>query len=265
MYSPFQLAKRYLKYYISASNGKGHGTHSPFVFDFIINVLNDKRQFYAYEQIEALRAELKTDTTALVVDDYGAGSVVSKTKNRLVKEIANSALKPKKFGQLMFRLVDYYSPKTIIELGTSLGITSAYLAKASSAARVITMEGAPAIATIAQQNFKHLTLKNIELVLGNFDETLDPTLQKNTPVDLAFVDGNHRREPTLRYFEQLMKHSQENTMLVFDDVHWSSEMEAAWKTIKADNRVMLTIDLFFIGLVFFRKNFKVKQHFSIRF
>ncbi len=265
MYSPFQLAKRYLKYYITASNGKGHGTHSPFVFDFIINVLNDKRQFYAYEQIEALRAELKTDTTALVVDDYGAGSVVSKTKNRLVKEIANSALKPRKFGQLMFRLVDYYTPKTIIELGTSLGITSAYLAAASGAAKVITMEGAPAIAALAQQNFKQLALKNIELVLGNFDETLAPTLEKNTPVDLAFVDGNHRKEPTLRYFEQLMKHSHEYTILIFDDVHWSKEMEAAWETIKADERVKLTIDLFFIGLVFFRKDFKIKQHFTIRF
>ncbi len=265
MYSPFKLAKRYLKYYLTASNGKGHGTHSPFVFDFIINVLNDKRHFYAYEQIEALRADLKNDATPIIVDDYGAGSVVSKTKNRLVKEITNSALKPKKFGQLMFRLVDYYNPKTIIELGTSLGITSAYLAKASSAAKVITMEGAPAIAAIAQQNFEQLALKNIELVLGNFDETLESILQKNTPFDLAFVDGNHRKEPTLRYFEQLMKHSHEYTILIFDDVHWSSEMEAAWETIKADNRVMLTIDLFFIGLVFFRKDFKVKQHFTIRF
>lgn len=265
MYSAFQLAGKYLRYYITASNGKGHGTHSPFVFDFIINVLNDKRSFYFYEQIEGLRTSLLTDATVIEVEDYGAGSVVSKTKNRAVKEIARSALKPKKFGQLMFRLVDYYAPKTIVELGTSLGITSAYLASASSHASVTTMEGAPAIASLACKNFKTLGIKNINLVVGNFDETLAPTLNKLSSIDLAFVDGNHRKEPTLRYFEQLMEHSHEYTILIFDDVHWSSEMEAAWETIKADERVKLTIDLFFIGLVFFRNDFKVKQHFTIRF
>ncbi|MES2773994.1 MAG: class I SAM-dependent methyltransferase [Bacteroidota bacterium] len=265
MYSPFQLAKKYLKYYITAANSKGHGTHSPFVFDFIIHVLKDKRQFYYYEQIESLRSTLLTDATVIEVEDYGAGSVVSKTKNRTIKEIAKSALKPKKFGQLMFRLVGYYAPKTILELGTSLGITSAYLASASGTASVTTMEGAPAIAELARQTFEHLALKNIHQVLGNFDETLAPTLNKLQTIDLAFVDGNHRKEPTLRYFEQLVLHCNEHSILVFDDVHWSTEMEQAWEIIKADKRVMLTIDLFFIGLVFFRKDFKVKQHFTIRF
>ena len=265
MYSPFQLAKKFLKYYITASNGKGHGTHSPFVFSFIINVLNDKRDFYFYEAIENLRNDLKANATVIEVEDYGAGSGISKTKNRTVKEIAKSALKPKKFGQLMFRIVDYYAPKTIIELGTSLGITSAYLASASSAASVTTMEGAPVIAQLAQKNFEQLGLKNINLILGNFDKTLPLTLNKLSPIDLAFIDGNHRKEPTLRYFEQLLQHSHDHTILIFDDIHWSNEMEAAWETIKAHERVMLSIDLFFIGIVFFRKDFKVKQHFVIRF
>jgi len=265
MYAPFQLAIKYLKYYITASNGKGHGTHSPFVFDFITNVLNDKRRFYFYKQIESLRQALKTNAAIIEVEDYGAGSVVSKTKNRAVKQIAQTALKPQKFGQLMFRLVNYYAPQNIIELGTSLGITTSYLASASSIASVTTMEGAPAIASLAKQNFELLALKNINLVLGNFDITLAPTLNKIARADLAFVDGNHRKEPTLRYFEQLMAHSQEHTILIFDDIHWSSEMEAAWEIIKADDRVKLTIDLFFIGLVFLRKEFKVKQHFTIRF
>ncbi|MEO7312355.1 MAG: class I SAM-dependent methyltransferase [Chitinophagaceae bacterium] len=265
MYSTFQLAKKYLQYWLAASNGKGHGTHSPFVYEFIVQVLNDSRQFYCYKTIEGLRHRLMTDSTVLHVEDYGAGSVVSKTKNRAVKEIANTALKPAKFGQLMFRIANYYNSKNIVELGTSLGITTAYLASAAGDARVTTMEGAPAIAALALRNFNELALKNIGLVQGNFDETLAPALKSFSIVDLAFVDGNHRREPTLHYFEQLLQYSHEYTILIFDDVHWSSEMEAAWETIKADSRVRLTIDLFFIGLVFFRKDFKEKQDFVVRF
>jgi len=265
MYTTFQLAKKYIRYYLTASNGKGHGTHSPFVFDFIIHVLNDDRHFYAYEAIERLRTDLTVDDTLLEVEDYGAGSVVSKTKNRRVNEIAKSALKPKKFGQLMFRIMDYYGVKNALELGTSLGITTAYLAAANTGAAITTMEGAPAIAAVAKKNFARLQLQNIRLVLGNFDETLRPTLVQTGKVDFAFVDGNHRKEPTLQYFEQLMLHSHDHTILIFDDVHWSSEMEEAWEIIKADSRVKLTIDLFFIGLVFLREDFKVKQHFTIRF
>ena len=265
MYSPFQLAKKYLRYYITSSNGKGHGIHSPFVFDFIIQVLNDDRGFYPYKKIERLRNNLKTDTTVLEVEDYGAGSVVSKTKRRTISEIAKSALKPKKFGQLMFRMVDFYSPKIILELGTSLGITTAYLASANSKTNVVTMEGAKSIAEVAANNLVSLGLENVSLVLGNFDETLAPTLAKIRTIDFAFVDGNHRKEPTLIYFEELIKYSHDHTILIFDDIHWSEEMEAAWETIKADKRVKLTIDLFFIGLVFFRKDFMEKQDFVIRF
>lgn len=265
MYSPFQLAKKYLRYYFTAANGKGHGIHSPFVFDFIIHLLNDNRNFYHYKKIEAVRKSLRNDSTVLEVEDYGAGSVVSKTKRRTIAEIANSALKPKKFGQLMFRMVDYYNPKIILELGTSLGITTAYLATANGKANVITMEGAKSIAEVAANNLVNLGIENVSLVLGNFDETLAPTLTKIRSIDFAFVDGNHRKEPTLDYFEQLIKYSHEYTILIFDDIHWSEEMEAAWETIKADTRVQLTIDLFFIGLVFFRKDFRQKQDFVIRF
>lgn len=265
MYNHFQLGKKYLQYYFSASNGKGHGTHSPFVFDFIQNVLNDKRHFYVYDEIEALRKELKKNNHLIEIEDYGAGSTVSKKKQRTVKKIATSALKPVKFGQLMFRMVNYYHLKTIIELGTSLGITASYLASADSKTMVTTMEGSSAIAQIARANFERLSLTNIDLILGNFDETLRPALQKINSIDFAFIDGNHRKEPTLHYFEQLMEHSHEYTILIFDDVHWSKEMEEAWEIIKADERVKLSIDLFFIGLIFFRTDFKEKQHFTIRF
>ncbi len=265
MYSPFALGIRYLKYFLSAANGKGHGVHSPFVFDFITKVLNDDRQFYAYQVIENLRADLLTDSRQLVIEDMGAGSRVKKTNTRAIKDIAASSLKPKKFGQLLFRIVDHYSPATILELGTSLGVTTAYLASARQGSAVITMEGAVSVAEVAEANFKKLQLTNIRLVTGNFDDTLADTVRKTGKIDMAFVDGNHRYEPTLRYYNELLPAMHEHSVLIFDDIHWSSEMEQAWEEIKQQENVTLSIDLFFIGLVFFRKENKMKQHFSIRF
>ena len=168
MYSAFQLAKKYLRYYFTASNGKGHGVHSPFVFEFIKNVLRDKKQYDCYEAIEAQREKLKANNTLIEVEDFGAGSSVIKSNQRIVKDIANSSLKPRKFAQLLFRMVQYYKPATLIELGTSFGITSSYLAAGNKNAQLFTCEGATNIAAIAQQNFDALQIENIELVQGDF-------------------------------------------------------------------------------------------------
>lgn len=263
MYTAFQLAKKYAHYYLTASNGKGHGVHSPFVFDFIINVLNDKKNYACYIAIEKRRTALKKDTTAIEVEDFGAGSAVIRSNKRVVKDIAASSLKPKKFAQLLFRIAQYYKPATILELGTSFGITTAYLAGAG--ATVYTCEGASSIAVIAKQTFAQLQLQNIQLAEGDFEKTLPVLLKQINTIDLAFIDGNHKKEPTLEYFEQLLRHCKRSSILIFDDIHWSKEMEAAWAAIKAHSSVTLTIDLFFIGLVFLRPDFKVKQHFAIRF
>ncbi|MBH2003926.1 MAG: class I SAM-dependent methyltransferase [Sphingobacteriia bacterium] len=265
MYTPVQLALRYIRYYCTASNGKGHGVHSPFVFELITRVLNDDRDFYMYQPIENLREELLTWTTEITIEDFGAGSRVKKSPVRKISAIAASSLKPRKFGQLLFRLVNYFSPATILELGTSLGITTAYLASANSNAHVITMEGSAAVAEIARSNFNKLGLKNIKLVTGNFDETLGPLLAGLHQIDVAFLDGNHRYEPTMRYFNQVMEKAHANTLIILDDIHWSREMEQAWEEVKGDSRIRLTIDLFYIGLVFLRSEQQEKEDFIIRF
>ncbi len=265
MYSSFQLAKKYFQYYLTASNGKGHGVHSPFVFDFIKNVLRDKKNYDCYATIEQQRKQLLQNKTAIEVEDFGAGSSVMKTNTRVVRNIAASSLKPKKFAQLLFRMVQYYKPATVLELGTSLGITTSYLAKGNENAIVNTCEGSSAIASIAQNNFDALHIKNIRLTKGDFSKTLSPLLNEIDKIDFAFIDGNHRKEPTVDYFSKLLNHSTSTTILIFDDIHWSEEMEAAWEQIKAHFSVTLTIDLFFIGLVFINPDFKVKQHFVIRF
>ena len=265
MYSTLQLAIKYIRYQLSASNGKGHGVHSPFVFDFITNVLNDTRNFYYYDAIEKVRNTLYENDKVLTIEDFGAGSTVSKSNQRKVSSIARSALKPKKFGQLMFRMVNHYHANTIVELGTSLGITTSYLAAANEKGKVYTMEGAKEVAAIAKENFNKLSLQNITLIQGNFDHTLQNALHNLQTVDLAFVDGNHRKEPTLQYFHQLLLKTTEQSILIFDDIHWSKEMEEAWAIIQQHPAVTLSIDLFFIGIVFFRKEQKIPQHFSIRF
>ncbi|HEX8334870.1 MAG TPA: class I SAM-dependent methyltransferase [Segetibacter sp.] len=265
MYSSLQLAQKFSKYFLTASNGKGHGIHSPFVFNFVKSVLNDEQQYESYGNIEQLRKHLIQDQHVLTIEDFGAGSTVFKSNKRKVADIAKSALKPKKFGQLLFRMVQYYKPATIMELGTSLGVTSSYIASGDKSATLYTFEGASQVAEVAKKNFEQLSLNNIHLIHGNFDETLLEQLNKLPVVDFAFVDGNHRKQPTLNYFYQLLEKANENSILIFDDIHWSKEMEDAWKEIQAHTSVTLTIDLFFIGIVFFRKEQKVQQHFTIRF
>src|SRR5215203_215212 len=265
MYSKPRLLLKYLQYYFTASNSKGHGMHSPFVFDFITKILNDKMVYPEYRKVEALRDQLLNDTVVLEVEDLGAGSAVNKKDRRRISSIARNAAKPKKFGQLLFRMVRYYQPNTILELGTSLGITTSYLSLAKQEARLITMEGSKEIAYVSRQDFKALELKNVELIEGNFDDTLSSVVRGLSSVDFAFIDGNHRQEPTERYFQELLAKINNNSILVFDDIHWSSEMEAAWETIKDNAAVTCSIYLFFIGIVLFRKEFKEKQHFVIRF
>lgn len=265
MYSKTQLAFKYLGYFLRAFNGKGHGMHSPFVFEFITKVMNDKKSYDEYNWGEGLRSKYLNDYDEIEVEDMGAGSATLKQSRRTARAIAKNSLKPAKFGQLLFRLVRYYKPETIIELGTSLGVTALYMATGNPGAHVYTIEGSPAIAAYAKRHLQIFDCKNLEQVIGNFDQRLPEILEKIQTVDFAFIDGNHRREPTERYFQQLVQKANNDTILIFDDIHWSPEMETAWETIKAHPSVRCTIDLFFIGLVFFREEFRGKQHFTIRF
>jgi predicted O-methyltransferase YrrM len=196
VYSSFQLAKKYLRYYLTASNSKGHGMHSPFVFDFILQVLRNKSQFQPPEELEELRKTLLNDQSPVEVVDLGAGSRTKADSRRTVAQLAKAALKPPKYAQLLYRLVRHYKPRTMVELGTSLGLTTAYLSAANPEAQIFTIEGSPEIASKAVANFQKLGCENINLLEGNFDDRLPELLRTLDRVDLAYVDGNHRKEPT---------------------------------------------------------------------
>ena len=265
MYSTPKLLIKYLQYYFKASNSKGHGVHSPFVFKFIKEVLNKNEATIFTNSIESYRAQLLANKELIEVWDRGAGSRKTNNKKRTISAIAKTALKPKKYSQLLGCLVAYFHPVNVLEMGTSLGITASYLATANPSAKVVTMEGAPSVAKVARDTFDKLGINNIEIIEGDFDDSLSTYLNRINPVGFAYVDGNHKYEPTIRYFNALKAKSDEASILVFDDIHWSDEMEKAWTQIKNDEAVTLTIDLFFIGLVFFRKAQKEKENFIIHY
>ncbi len=256
--------KSYCSYRLRAKSRLGHGVHSPFVFNLIQDVFNHKGVFYAYKNIEKRRKALLQIGDKIEITDLGAGSAVNKSNIRSVRSMAKNALLPQEQAQLLFRLVNHFQPQTILELGTSLGLTTAYLASAKKQAQVYTIEACPNIQQIAKQTFKSLNLPNIHPVLGSFDDKLPPLLTQLETVDFAFIDGNHAYEPTMQYFHQILPKVTSKSVLIFDDIYWSKSMTKAWEEIKANPKVTVSIDLFRMGLVFFRKE-SSKEDFTVRF
>lgn len=256
---------KYLNYIFTAKHKRGHGIHSPFVFDLIVNVIGEKKaQYYAYPSINSLRYQLSKSNISLNVMDLGAGSLKLKKEKRQIKEILNTSCIKTKYGKLLFRLVNRFQPETILEFGTCLGLSALFMAAPSSKAMVYTIEGCPELSKIAKQNFELLRIKNIKIITGDFDNILPRVLEKSKQLDFVFFDGNHKQEATIDYFEQCLSMANENSIFVFDDIYWSAGMEAAWKAIKEYPEVTVTVDLFFMGLVFFKKSLS-KQNFVVRF
>ena len=261
--SRIRFVLAHLRYYLTASSGKGHSIHSPFVFEFITKLLNDSVDYPDYREIESLRKQLLRRRDRIHVRDFGTGG--RRDPLRSVRSIARRSLKPRKYAQLLYRMARHFQPRTVLELGTSLGVTTSYLARAVPEGRVTTLEGAQEAADIARHLFRTQGLQNVQVVEGNFDETLSEVLHGTGKLDFIFLDGNHRREATERYFIQILPQLHEGSVLVVDDIHWSREMEDAWKTVVAHRSVTCSLDLHAFGILFFRKEFREKQHFTIRF
>lgn len=250
----------YLRYRLKAGNA--HDIHSPFVFELYTKIIAAQKSFYAFEAIEQLRYDLCASAEIIEVRDEGAGK--NRNNKRSIGQIARSSAKSPATGELLFKLVDRFQPNTMIELGTSLGISTLYQASAKKGATFYTLEACTNTAAKAQQHLEMLGLKNVQIIQGNIDNTLVETLAKIDRVDYVFFDANHRYEPTMRYFELCLSKSDEESLFVFDDIHWSEEMSKAWNDICNDARTVVTIDLYDVGLVFFRKK-QPKQHFILQF
>ena len=237
--------------------------HSPFVFDLANAVLEDDRWYYAFRDVEAVRNQMLTSDAQLEVVDYGAGHSGSRTGKITVRKVARDAASSRRQGQMLFRLADWARPRKVLELGGSLGIGTMYLAAAVRSARVVSLEGCPDYAKVARINLDLLDLKNVSVLIGEFDHTLPKALETLQKPGLVFIDGNHRPEPTLRYFEACLASAGPDTVFVFDDIYWSPGMLQAWKKIQEHPRVTLTVDMFDLSLAFINPDLREKQHFSV--
>lgn len=256
------MIKSLLRYLLAARNE--HGLHSPFLYDLYRRTIraNDRKNS-VYAPIQSLRRDLRNSRQVIRVTDFGTGSG---QYARSVGDIARRSLKADKFGRLLYRLIRRFEARTVLDLGTSLGITTAYLAKAANenGGRVVTFEGCPETAAVAGETFGRLECQNVQQVVGNLDQTLAPALADLGAVDLVFFDANHRYDPTIQYFIQCLDHIHNDSVFIFDDIHWSPDMERAWNAIKTHPSVTVTVDLFHVGLVFFRRE-QPKQDFILRF
>lgn len=259
IYSVFE-AKEYISWRLKA-HGKA-GVQAPFLFRLCNEVLESQDNIPEGKRIEQIRAELLTDECTIDITDLGAGAKTEKSNKRKVSYVARTSGKAKKWAEVLHRLVRYFQPQHVIELGTSLGISGMYLASAIPGGKLYTLEGCPNIAALALGNFKKAGISNAEIIVGNFDDTLSGILERIRNVEFAYIDGNHTEEATLRYFYMLKEHASPKTVLVFDDIHWSEGMKRAWRIITEDDAVTVSVDLFRYGIVFFNTDLS-KQHFNL--
>ena len=239
-----------------------YSIQSPFVHNFIERVLDDREAYYSFLAMNYLKIKLQRDKSLLCINDKGAGSRFLNKKKKSVEQIAKTAISSEYKAQVLFKLVNLYQPKIILELGTSLGLTTCYLANAKRNSEVITVEGSKEIHEIAKKNFKKMGLHKIRAICGGFDENLPLILQNMKELDFVFFDGNHTKEATLNYYNQCKEKANQNTVFVFDDIYWSKSMSKAWNKIISDASISLSLDFFSFGVVFFLKN-RPKQNFKI--
>jgi predicted O-methyltransferase YrrM len=251
--------KAYIKFLSKASNQ--HGVHSPFVYNFVTKCLYNKTKFDAYKKLKQYKKELLQSNTVLQITDLGEGSKVLDANQRNVGKMAKTSSSSKKDSELLYRLSDYFKFKTVLELGTSLGMGTYALSLANPTSKIITIEGCPNTSNFAQSQLINHHIGNVEFLIGNFSNTI-PTLQNNN-FDFIFFDGHHNKEATIQYFEALLPKIHNETVFVFDDIYWSEGMTEAWEYIKNHNAVTVTVDVFHLGVVFFRKE-QAKEHFKIR-
>jgi len=255
-YSIFQKSIRYFDYLKESVTR--HDVHSPFIYNLVEDVFRQPLTKNKSNKIELERKFLLKNSASLFINDLGS----KKSREIKIKEIAAHSLKVPKHAAILGKLVEYYKPISVLEFGTSLGISTSYLAQGDS--RVYTIEGSKDVLDQAKEVWQNLGLNQIQSFNGSFDDLLDTVWSEIDQPAMIFIDGNHTYRATLRYFEYFIDRIENNSFIVFDDIHWSAGMEEAWKKIIADQRVSLSVDIFELGIAFLRKGVE-KQHFVIRY
>lgn len=249
----FFRIRAYLKYIVCSKNRKGHGIHSPFVFDLVNRVFRNRNDLFGLAEIRSIRKSLKKETRRIEVNDPGAGSVIYPGRIRSVSEIVRASAVPEKYGILLSNMAREFGNPLIIELGTSLGISTLYMAHNCCGASIFTMEGDPSAASIASGIFSEAGLQNIRLYKGSFEKGLEEIATSEITPGLIFIDGDHRKQSLLQNFDTIAEIADHNSVVIIDDINYSREMNEAWHLIQAHEKVTVSIDLFRMGILFFRR------------
>lgn len=256
-----QIIKSYITFLWYSKNQ--HGVHSPFVFDLVTKCFYDKKNYPEYSILKNYRNSLLENKNTIEVTDFGAGSRVFKSNTRAINQIAKNAGISSKRAELLFRIVNYFQPNTILEIGTSLGLATSALSLGNKNSKIITLEGCTNTMAIAKNQCQLQNLTNIEYVNTKFEDYLINYQLSTINYQLIYFDGNHSKKATLAYFEFLLPTITNDSVWIFDDIHWSKDMENAWEIIKNHPKVTVTIDTYQWGIVFFRIE-QEKEHFVIR-
>lgn len=254
----------YLKYYTTAKTA--HGVHSPFVYKFITELLESYNDdYYQFKELDEVRKKLLKNNSVIEITDFGAGSKIFKDNKRKISDIAKHGISKKKYSELYFKLVNFTNSQFILELGTSIGLNTLYLAKANSKSTVYTIEGCSELAKFAGNLFEEQNAKNIFLINETFEKALPTSLKEIPQLDLLYVDGNHNYSSTINYFNLGLEKKHNHSVFIFDDINWNEEMQKAWQEIKAHPEVTISLDVFYVGIIFFRKEQQQKEHFVLKY
>ena len=255
------ILKSYLKFLYNSKNE--HGVHSPFVFSLVTKCFYDKKKYPEYFILKNYRNSLLLNKNTIEVTDFGAGSRVFKSNSRAINQIAKTAGVSPKRAELLFRIVNYFQLENILEIGTSLGLATTALALGNKKAKIISLEGCPNTINQCQLQLQKFNINNVQCINTEFSSYLSNFQLPISNFQLIYFDGNHSKKATVDYFELLLPTINNDSVWIFDDIHWSKDMEEAWQIIKNHSKVTVTIDTFQWGIVFFRKE-QEKEHFVIR-
>jgi predicted O-methyltransferase YrrM len=251
----------FLKFFWKSKNE--HSVHSPFVYDFVSKCLYNKKFYPEYATLKNYRKSLLDNKNFIDVTDFGAGSKIFKSNERQICQIAKSAGISLKRSELLFRIVKYFQPDTILEIGTSLGMATAAMHLGNKNAKIISLEGCSNTLNQTKFQFQKFDFDNVNFINMEFSSYFKSNNQQPTTNNFIYFDGNHSQKATLDYFNLLLPIITNDSIWIFDDIHWSSEMENAWEIIKKHKKVTVTIDTFQWGIVFFRSE-QEKEDFVIR-
>jgi predicted O-methyltransferase YrrM len=259
MRTDLQTILDYGRHRLFAKRG-GHGVHSPFAYTLCEEVFYNHESFYDFKRFEHTRIRLLKLNAEVHAGDFGAGSKVFHGSRRKIADIVRRGISTPQQSETLYRLVNFLNPANVIELGTSVGLNALYLASSAGGKPVYSIEGSSDLSEFARLLAQEESISNLKFITGNFDEVLPGILTEVKEAGLVYIDGNHTYEATLRYFDLALAHSNSNTVIAFDDIHWSTGMKRAWNEICSRPEVRMSIDTWHTGYVFFRKEIREKTH-----